>query len=173
MEAEEKQIAPRDADRLSHYLAGLIDGEGSFIININRVGSGFTPALRIRIASTDREPLEAIRDMLGYGYVYPITRNSAGRGKGFGLWISHFERIKEFVKLIDGKLLIKKDELEVFKEAMSVVDKKRRERGIRKDVFRESEILKLCELRDKIRKRHDDRYRDKEWFAQQLKRVEG
>jgi hypothetical protein len=50
---------------IGHYVAGLVDGEGCFIIKAKRPRADFSPALRIEMHKADRPLLEHIQGQVG------------------------------------------------------------------------------------------------------------
>ena len=168
MEPLENQLSTRGA--LSYYLAGLFDGEGSFFVNLLK-NKNWSAVLRIKISSTDEQSLIEIKNLLGFGKVYSYNAKNLKENhlQGYAYYLSNFGDIEKFVDLIDGKLIIKRKALQVFKEAMKIVEEKRK-RGITKASFTKEEIEKLVELREKLTRRHSKFFRNKEWFAKEISR---
>lgn len=163
MESLENQLSTPGA--ISYYIAGLFDGEGSFFVNLFK-NKNWSAVLRIKITSTDEQSLIEIKDLLGFGKVYPynVKNLKKNHSPGYSYYLSNFGDVKRFVELIDGKLIIKRNAIQVFKEALKIVEEKRK-RGITKSSFTKEEIEKLVGLREKLTRRHSKFFRNKEWFA--------
>ena len=155
-------------DYFNFYLAGLIDGEGTFTININRNKNIFYPSLRINISNTSKELLEKIQKKIDIGRIYPDRRIKVNWSMCFGLWISNLKEIKQMIVILDRKLILKQKELDLLKKAVEIIENKRKERGISKSNFTKEEIIKLAELRDLMKRRKGAKYRNKEYFEKQF-----
>ena len=85
------------------YVAGLIEGEGCIAFWTQKTGrSGFRknyPAVSLRISMTDKEPLEQICRILGFGNVRgPFPK---GRHKpAYKLEFAKFEEVQAIIALI-------------------------------------------------------------------------
>ncbi|HLC39326.1 MAG TPA: LAGLIDADG family homing endonuclease [archaeon] len=169
MSSQTKQIAP-DVDNFSWYLAGLIDGEGSFIIYVVKNKKNFSPVIRIKITSTNQDALFKIKAVLGIGNVYPYNSKANSGLPAYGWYASSFQDVKTIIDLIDGKLIIKFSELEKIKKVIEIIDKKRLERGIRKQGFTKDQLVQILEIRDSLRmpSQRGKGYHNKEYFLQQM-----
>lgn len=106
----------------SEYLAGFFDGEGSFQITLRddpRYKTGVQVRLRIDITQRNRRPLDLIREFVGAGKMY--------FNRTYQLYqynIFKIEDIEKFIATIDGLLVVKARELELFSECVEIVRKK-------------------------------------------------
>jgi len=176
MEVGREELSPAGADleKLGYYLAGLIDGDGSFLVyfNRNKTKEGeerLSCVLRLKISSTNREFLEKLRKKLGMGGVYPYnSKGERNHSEAYGFYVSNFNDFQRIIKMVDGKLLLKQEELEKIKEIVSIIQKKREERGV-KAPFTKEELLRIAEIRDTLqRKKRKSNYRTKEWVEKFL-----
>lgn len=154
-------------ENFNYYLAGIFDGEGSFLVNVFKNPSGrFTTQLRFKISNNSKKSLIYIKEKLGFGTV--LTRPPReNRKELFEFWVNDFKEIKRIIKMIEGKVLVKEKEFEFFKEIADIVEHKRENRGGKGvSSFTREEILKILELRDEIHKlrKGDKKYRSKEWY---------
>lgn len=166
MAFDENELPPDGAVlNFTDYFAGLFDGEGCFMVNFNKSKGGISIVPRIKITSTNKEITELLKERLGGGtYPYNDKKLKVGYSPGYGWYVSSFREIERIVHLIDQKLTIKRDELKIFKEILKIIKNKRVERGIARKGFSKDEVLKIAELRDKLKNRHGVGYRNKLWF---------
>jgi hypothetical protein len=135
------------------------------MVNFNKSKSGVSIVPRIKITSTNREITELLKEKVGGGaYPYNEKKLKVGYALGYGWYVSSFKEIERIVNLIDQKLIIKRDELKIFKEILKIIKNKRAERGVARKGFSKEEVLKIAELRDKLKKRHGVGYRNRLWF---------
>lgn len=95
------------------YIAGLIDGEGAFMISRSTSGKGrktpsYTP--RIKVGMTTKPSVDFIVKHTGIGkYSYEPTRKSRPTRKGYWIWQIHsLEQVIKFLDLIEPYLVLKK-----------------------------------------------------------------
>ena len=102
-----------------HYLAGFFDGEGSLIIRFkkdSRYASGFQIKPNIDIAQKNLEVLNKIKNDLKIGKIYYNKKEK--------LWhydIYKFKDIENFISIIKGKLIVKRDKLKKFEACISLI----------------------------------------------------
>ena len=78
-----RRVLDLSSDGFGFWLAGLIDGEGSFTITPNR--PGFTCRLTLGLRDDDSEILTEIRDRTGLGRVL-LHKRSGGNRQPLSLW---------------------------------------------------------------------------------------
>src|SRR5204863_8846792 len=71
--------ADNQQERLDSYIAGYVDGEGSFSVSVQRntscrVGFQLVPEFHVSQNSDRAQVLELIRERLGCGYIKPNSR---------------------------------------------------------------------------------------------------
>lgn len=126
------------------YVAGLIDGEGTFCISrsIYRKSNRnpcFTPY--VRVGMTTKMPLEIIHDVTGMGNITYDNRDKRSgfgyRQKGFWLWsVSTVKRIPEFLELIILYIRLKKPQAILMKKFCEGFQYQKYKRGgVPKDIW--------------------------------------
>lgn len=101
---------PRKLRTLSPlYLAGLLDGEGSFIITyaLNREGTRETYRARVSVTNTDRFVLECLRYTLGGS----ISKNGRRYGKNKHAWkwsLDAMDEVEALVQQVRRHLVVKR-----------------------------------------------------------------
>lgn len=172
MEEDQRQIAPT-IDKFSWYLAGLLDGEGFLLVQVNKNKTNFSPCLRIKIALMNKEALFKLREFLGIGsvYAYNCKKEKDYSIKSYQWYCSGLRDVKKIIELVEGKLLIKTGELEKFKKIVAIMERKRKERGIAKNPFNKEELSEILEIRDSMRTdfQRSKTYKKKEYFLSMLK----
>jgi hypothetical protein len=94
------------------YIAGLIDGEGAFMItrstNWDRPTPSYTP--RVKIAMTTREPLDFVVEHLGLGKInVEVVRKKRPKSKDIYQWQVHsLTNVHKLCELILPYLVLKK-----------------------------------------------------------------
>lgn len=106
------------------YVAGLLDGEGTFCISKSTYKIGkrkpcFTPYVRVGMVT--KMPLEIIKDITGMGTItYDARDKRSGFGyrqQGFWLWsVCTVTRIPEFLELMLPYIRLKKPQAELMKK---------------------------------------------------------
>lgn len=125
-----------------HYIAGFVDGEGSFYISARKrrdYPSGWKFGAHLKVSNRDTAILEICKRHLGCGAI----RESR---KGFyTLEVQGREAVRQFVVPFFSRFGFlsnkKKAEFRVFKESLSLL-----EQGVRS----EAKLVKLLSLRDKL-----------------------
>jgi LAGLIDADG endonuclease len=142
------------------YIAGLIDGEGTFMITRSRTGWGKhirkTPSYcpRIKIGMTEEAPLKFTHQYLGIGTLsYEGTRPSRPTRKGMFTWqVLSAPNCIKVINMIEDFLVLKKPHAEhlkyfckTFKRTSKCMD------GVPKDElsFREDAYEKMRKLNGK------------------------
>src|SRR4051794_19513863 len=76
----EELLDALEADGFGHYLAGFVDGEGSFLIRRQKRKCGlvYTCDLSIGLRVDDTPILEEIRDRTGLGIIWTASRYQFG-----------------------------------------------------------------------------------------------
>jgi len=139
-------------ESFAYYLAGLIDGEGCFYVSFNKNKS---PTVRLKISSTDIRLMIFLKEMLGMGNFYPYNlkdlEKSKNRREAYGYFIQKTKDLEKVVELIDGKLVLKQDNLNIIKEILLIIKAKQTERGKQSGKpFHSSELLKIIKLRERL-----------------------
>lgn len=110
------------------YVAGFFDAEGSFIIRVKksrtqRLGVQVYPI--VAIGNLDREIIHDLHKFLGWGRVTYFGSGYKGKKKCWLLMIENLEGCKKFAQLLDGHLIAKRRDLELFKKALQILEEKR------------------------------------------------
>jgi len=111
-----------------NYVAGFFDGEGCFSIRIKksnncRLGVQIYPI--IAIGNYDKGIIFSLKDFLGVGHV---RCERVGRIKDKTLWmlmIENVEDCKRVAEVLDGKLIAKKRDLHLFRDALQIFEDRR------------------------------------------------
>lgn len=160
-----------------YYLAGIVDGEGCFVITINKGYKQKTyPAIHLKIASTDKDLLEFIQTKLKelgiVANIYPY-HNKKGTA-AYGLWVYKLDMVTKTIDLLKDKLVLKKKDLEVMEKIREMIESKRIERGGSGGLpFTAEEIIRIVELRDTLGRKKGKIRRDKNWYMEYFKNVPG
>lgn len=155
-----------------NWLIGLIEGEGTFFINITiRTGGfGVTPIFKLTLAERDRDVIFSIRDMIGFGRVQ-FKSNKTWKKQGmknvqnqYIYIVSNIEDAQKLTEILDEELFrtSKKNDYLLWKEAVDIVKSYRH--------LTYEGFIRICEIRDKMNlevKRKN--YRSKEYFLKLLK----
>ncbi|MDI6806982.1 MAG: hypothetical protein QMD14_04195, partial [Candidatus Aenigmarchaeota archaeon] len=98
-----------------------------------------------------------------YPYNSQVAKNSK---KSYQWYCSSLRDVKRVVELVDGKMLIKANELEKIKQIIDIIEQKRKERGTGKSAFTKEELSKILEIRDSMRNpiQRDKKYKTKDTF---------
>jgi predicted Zn-ribbon and HTH transcriptional regulator len=143
---EEVYITPKLSDWEIGYIAGLIDGEGWIYYGVQKKGRWLSPCYQIGIANTDNKVLHWVMEKVGFGKIRNLgkQRNAVITGKkDMFNWVVHRRNdLEKLIKLIDGKLIIKKDRLEELKKFLA----KHPPYTIRRRVWTEERITLLRRL---------------------------
>ncbi len=102
-----------------YYLAGLIDGEASFIVMIvrdNRYRVGYRVKTKFTLPQKEKQLLDIVREYLGFGKIYWHRRDE--------LWYYEVHSRKELFMLcnrICNKLIIKRDKCLKFRQIIALL----------------------------------------------------
>lgn len=145
------------------YVAGLIDGEGSFVVipHTERNAFGF----EITIANTNKAALEEIQRFVGFGKVYQDAKSPAGeyyltRKMGYKYRIFKISEVLPLTSKIKDYLFIKRKHAEIFEKMMREIITKKLEHGKRNgyvhskltwDLFYELKALNMRGITDEER----------------------
>ena|SRR3989344_4734575 len=118
--------AENQQERLdARWISGFADGEGCFYVGINKSPKmslkwQVLPEFRIVQHKRDINVLKKIQNTLGYG---DIRRNHGDR---FELRVRKLEDLRRLIKFFEQNPLVtkKKDDFKLFREIMSLMDKK-------------------------------------------------
>jgi len=145
------------------YIVGLVDGEGSFQIEVieNPKSILLHPTFRINLRKGEGEKrlLEEIKAFLGFGSVhfyedYPNVSYSIAGPQGA-------EKFRDFLEKHPPKL--KKKQFSIWSEAVDIASSK--------DGSREERQLKLAEKRRDLREECSKKGRKTKWDLETLKAV--
>lgn len=150
-----------------HYVAGFIDGEGSFSVSINRhktlrSGIEIKPEFEIELRADDREILERIVVTIGCGRIYDCSYERYGWYPHAKLKVTSTREMMEklFPFLDRHPLQAKKAQVyKLFREIVLLIRSKAH--------LMESGFQKIQELRNEIRK-HGKKHNFKENFNPSL-----
>lgn len=122
------------------YLAGLIDGDGSIMLQLKRrEGSRFLFRVKTVIViyqdSKCYKETKKLHEIIGYGYLY--LRNDRINE----IRIEGFEKVKDFLEKLQPYLRFKKKQAEFMLDAIKIVSNKK---------YSIDDFLRVCELSDKI-----------------------
>lgn len=98
------------------YLAGIIDGEGSISI-VSR--KNIRPGYSMQVGSTNMELLEHLATIVGCGKIYsrkPVMNHK----QGFSLIWHKIEDIHKICNLIDGRVIVKREQVKVMLDFIRV-----------------------------------------------------
>ncbi|MBI4174214.1 MAG: LAGLIDADG family homing endonuclease [Candidatus Aenigmarchaeota archaeon] len=101
------------------YLAGFFDGEGSFIVRFvpdKRYRNGFQIHVTINITQKNFEILKTIKNALKMGYISYHKRDN--------LWhynIYKKQDVFQFLELIKGRVVVKREQLLRFEHCIKMV----------------------------------------------------
>ncbi len=146
-----KERIQRDALH-PHYVAGFIDGEGSFSVSINKhktlkSGMETKPEFEIELRADDREILERIVATIGCGKIYDCSYERYG-------WFPHTKLKVTSIQEMESKLFpfldryhLQAKKCEVYKLFREIVLIMRTKERLTKKGF-----IKIQRLRNKMRK---------------------
>lgn len=136
------------------YIAGIMDGEGAFMITRSTNGNGrktpnYTP--RIKVCMTTREPLDFILKHTQLGTITgEDPRHRRPKSKPCFVWQIHsLVNVPKFIDLIEKYLVLKTPHAKFLKNYCERFSKQRKcMDGVPKDVriFREESYQKMREL---------------------------
>ena len=133
----------------SAYIAGIIDGEGCFIISPDmRSGVLRGYAVMLEISNCDFALLEAIKEWLGAGFIRPKPRDLARHRPNFVLRITG-DTLRELLINVRPFLIIKKRQSDLVAKTLELNQRK----GKTKTAFFSSErIAQIAPLHAEIRR---------------------
>lgn len=155
------------------WLAGFIDGEGSFVVAIKKkeiTGIGFEvlPAIKIVQGAAKKKEMNLLAELLGKTTLIEIPdKNSINSIRGNNvcrLDIHRFQDLKAIMNMILSHLRFKKHDAEIFMSILDIID---RGGHLTIDGF-----LKIARLREKIAsaRTKPKTYRTYLWFKNYFKR---
>ncbi len=116
-------IDPAILDTDLAWAAGIIDGEGCILLNIDKKRNVYTP--RIHVTNTDAKMLLKLKGMFG-GNIYAARhKNDKAHWKPRWMWVVLSQHAITVVALLLPYLVTKKDQAEIFIEFSNT----RRQRG--------------------------------------------
>jgi len=135
-----------------NYIAGFIDGEGSFSVSINRhktlrSGIEIKPEFEMELRADDREILERIVITMGCGKIYDCSYERYGWYPHVKLKITSAREMEEkFFPFLDKYPLQakKKKTYKLFKKIVLLMRKKKH--------LTENGLLKITEIRNEMRR---------------------
>jgi len=95
------------------YLAGIVDGEGTIMIQRYKDGGGY--GLILSIGNSNFEVLQWIQERYGGNIVGPTHVNEGNR-KPMYTWALYGENARRLIKKLIGTLIIKKLQAEIAEE---------------------------------------------------------
>lgn len=136
------------------YIAGIMDGEGAFMITRSTTGKGrktpsYTP--RIKVCMTTRQPLDFILKHTKLGTITgEDPRHRRPKSKACFVWQIHsLVNVPKFIDLIEQFLVLKGPQARFLREYCERFDKQKKcMNGVPKNVriFREESYNKMREL---------------------------
>lgn len=160
-------------EKYLHWLVGLIEGEGTFGINIAiRPGGGFAiaPTFKLSLSEKDKSTVFYIKDLLGLGRI-DFKSNKIWLDRGmkniqnqYVFIIDNIPDVLEFLDVFDVSVFrtSKKKDYILWKDGIEII------RNFEHLTY--GGFMKICEIRDKMnlmQKRKN--YKNKEWFVNFLK----
>lgn len=91
------------------YFAGLIDGEGSFVLHHRRGSHVF--ACQLQIGNTDVRMLEWVRERFGGSIT--LERRNNSKHKPVWRWVSNANTLSDAITALLPYLIVKKDQAEL------------------------------------------------------------
>jgi rubrerythrin len=165
MEAEEGKVD----EKFLAWLAGFMDGEGSFIVSICKSRSSkacrYGLLVKVCVELTQSEPnawvLDFIKEKLGLGgahiKIVPSERgfnDNSNRKPTRRLSFNGASQCMKIAEMLLPYLVLKKKQCELLLEACKIIKEKR--------TWTKEDLIRIAELRDQItdcgRRRHDSRY---------------
>jgi hypothetical protein len=129
------------------YFAGLIDGEGCFMLTKHKnkdvkTGFGWNPSLRI--ANSDIRPLELLKKEVGGG-ITSVIKN----GKPFYYYFAYSNILRKILPDIIPYLIIKKEEAQVMHKALLLLQHRQKQHRVSfVDIKLESYAKELTKLKE-------------------------
>lgn len=135
------------------YVAGFIDGEGSFSVSIGRHktlkrGLEVRPEFEIEVRADDREILERILITIGCGRIYDLSYERYGWYPHVKYKITNNRDLVEFLFPFLDQCPLQAKKREVYKRFKTIVLMMRRKEHLSSKGF-----LKIIKLREEIRAR--------------------
>jgi hypothetical protein len=110
------------------YLAGLIDGEGSFIIKRSmakqgkKCRRGFQRRYILTIANTSKELLTEVQERLGYGNLVEHKQNQKHPNWKTGYTLRFYEgKLRELIPQVMPFLILKQNEAQIISTSLSII----------------------------------------------------
>lgn len=116
-----KSNIPRLTSYQVGYIAGFMDGEGTFAIIKNKYRSEANYFPYITVTNTKKRPLEQIADWLKMGYVsIRHERHPRNHSDTYTLRIQRIVDVRALVEFLKPYLIIKKEQAELVQELASI-----------------------------------------------------
>ena len=131
------------------YLAGLIDGEGCFLLfkhSNKKLKKGYHWQSTLTITQNNREFLESIINELGCGYISTMTKKDTfGRRVIYGYFMSlSGNHLREILPIIIPYLRRKRKQAELLLEALTLISNAYTKRPYRRSVELNEKIETLA-----------------------------
>lgn len=129
----------------SAWLAGFIDGEGCINLypaNQGRLTVGFS--VRVSIANTHLPTLEHIQEMLGFGTIVKVRKDTTVDKPGYALWFENAPDIIRLLEEISPWLVTKAEQASILLDFAYTVGHgplSSETRDFRQDMYRRMKIL--------------------------------
>jgi hypothetical protein len=155
------------------WMVGLIEGEGTFGINICiRPGGGFaiSPTFKLALASKDKDVVLLVKKLLGFGRVsfkskeVWLRRGMKNAQDQYLYIVNKIDDVQKFIEIFDENLFRTSKKLDylLWKEAVEII---RSYKHLSYNGF-----IRLCEIRDQMNlKQKKKNYKNKNWFLNLIK----
>jgi hypothetical protein len=150
---ELSRFAPlQDTEKERSYLAGLIDGEGCFMLNFRHDGKNLTFRPRITITGTEMTQLPLLLKLIKTislpVYVWSEKRKAINEKDGWVLIVTNVDRCLHWLQAIKPFLIIKWAQAEVF-ERLIIERAKRANYPSKEFTIREIDLIRKLKLLNK------------------------
>ncbi|MDI6798833.1 MAG: LAGLIDADG family homing endonuclease [Candidatus Aenigmarchaeota archaeon] len=153
-----------------NWLIGMIEGGGTFLINICLRDGGFSiyPIFRFVLPEKNKDAIILIKNLLGFGKI-EFKSNEILKKKGivqnrYSYTVMGLNEAQKFIETFDETLFrtSKKEDFILWKEAVGII---KNYQHLTYDGF-----VRICEIRDKMNTKQKRRnYKSKDWFLKQVK----
>ena len=129
------------SDTEAAYLAGLIDGDGCFVINVRQIKGRYSPSYQCALIIDVCQPelLEELRELTGIGVVRP-SRPQIGNRRAAFAWIIYSQACEDLIRRIYPYLRLKRERADV---ALALrATKRKHPRRLTEDELAQREALK-------------------------------
>ena len=148
------------------YVAGFFDGEACFTISLSeekaecRFPIKVSPRISITQSDVSNNVLEIIKTFLGMGHVYYHTRSKPARDghkkEEINFRIYRREDLKKLIKLLEDKVIVKKRQIDLLKEALDLLKNK------------QENIRRIFQIANELNPR---RVNPRKWTIEKLERI--